>query len=208
LDIFYPSRGPELEVFEEILSKTFIHPDYGLALYQHGYFFFQRGIDPGQKLPTLALVTDPHIQNPMQLVLDNTIAFLGFDLSQQHATPGESVYLTTYWQSLRPVSKPYLLFTAYPGSLSFRETVHGLYPVAEWRPGQIIKDEQMVRLPILPDGEDYEMVLGLWYDEGEPRLESPEQLLGHDVIRIATIEAKTGRYVFRPETETTGETRP
>jgi len=208
-DVFNANRGPQSEeAFRESLHTVFDDPDYGLIFYQNGYLLFERGADPGQRHRTLAFVNDPHIQNPMHLVLDDTVAFLGFDLSEQHAAPGEPLYLTTYWRSRKPVSRPYLLFTAYPGRRSFKDAVHGLYPVAEWQPGQIIRDEQVVRLPALPDGEAYEMVVGLWYDEGDPSLDHPDQLLGNDLIRIATIEVKAGQYVLRPETETMGENRP
>ena len=196
-DVFNPNRGPQPDTYEETLRWALNNPDYGLIFYRNGYLLFQRGANPDPNVPALALVSDPHIQNPMQVVLNDTIAFLGFDLSQEVVTPGEQVYLTTYWQTLKPVSNPYLVFTAYPGSWSFTDAVHGLFPVAEWLPGKVIKDEQAIVLPVLPDGEGYEIALGLWYDQGEPGLKNPNQLLGCDVIRIATFDAESGRYYLR-----------
>lgn len=197
-DVFNPNRGPRPEVFQETLQRAFNSPDYGLVFCQNGYFLFLRGADRGQNVSTLAFVTDPQIQYPMRVVLGDSVAFLGFDLSQKVVTSGEQVYLTTYWQCLKPVPHPYLLLTAYPGSWRLNDFAHGLYPTAKWHPGEVIKDEQAIVLPVLPDGEDYEIALGLWYDQGKPELNSPEQLLGHDVIRIVNIEAKAGQYSFRP----------
>jgi uncharacterized membrane protein len=202
-DVFNPNRGPQPDTYEETLRRVFDNPDYGLIFYRNGYLLFQRGADYDQNLPALALVSDPHIQYPMRVMLNDSVAFLGFDLSQEVATPGEQVYLTTYWQSLKPAPNPYLVFTAYPGSWSFTDAVHGLFPVAEWPPGEVIKDERAIVLPVLPDGEGYEVALGLWYDQSGPELESPDQLLGCDVIRIVTFDAESGRYSFGVDVDST-----
>jgi len=111
---------------------------------------------------------------------------------------GEIVYLTHYWQSLRPTPTPYLQLTAYPGAQRFEGIAFGLFPPNEWQPGDVVRHQQMISLPFLPDGDEYEIAVGLWYDEGAPALHSPDQLLGHDVIRIATISAHGGRYEIRP----------
>ncbi|MFN2224169.1 MAG: hypothetical protein ACK2UH_16555, partial [Candidatus Promineifilaceae bacterium] len=71
---------------------------------------------------------------------------------------------------------------------------YGLYPVSEWQPGDLIRHEQVIRLPALPPGTEYEIVVGLWYGQGRPALTGPEQLLGGDVLRIASIVVENGRY--------------
>jgi hypothetical protein len=106
--------------------------------------------------------------------------------------------VTHYWQSLAPVQKPYLLFSAYPGARRFEEMTFGLLPVNRWQPGDVVRHEQVITLPPLPDGDEYEIAVGLWYDQGKPDLTNPEQLLGNDVIRIAIISARDGRYQIKP----------
>jgi hypothetical protein len=70
--------------------------------------------------------------------------------------------------------------------------------VDKWQPGDIIRHEQALSLPRLPDGDDYELVAGLWYDSGELRLRGAEQLLGQDVVRLATISVQGDHYRIIP----------
>jgi hypothetical protein len=96
------------------------------------------------------------------------------------------------------VDRPYLLFTADPGSQRFESPAFGLYPVQEWQPGEIVRHEQALALPALPDGSDYEIAVGLWYDEGDPTLQRADQFLGDDVIRIATLSVQGDHYEIVP----------
>ena len=56
--------------------------------------------------------------------------------------------------------------------------------------------ERIFALPALADGSDYEMAVGLLVGKAEPRLASPEQFLGRNVIRIGGVDARAGRYTF------------
>ena len=175
---------------------AFDNTDYGLIYYQEGYFLFRRGADPRRNLPLLALSAEPQIQHPQRIVLGRSVAFLGYDLYPESAVPGQPVFLTTYWESLAPVDRPYVLFLAVPGTRITGDPVHGLSPVIDWQPGQIIRDERIFALPALADGSDYEMAVGLLVGKAEPRLASPEQFLGRNVIRIGGVDARAGRYTF------------
>ena len=195
-DAFNPNRGPKPETYQATLDSAFDNPDYGLIFYQDGYFLFQRGADPQHNAPLLALSADPQIQHPQRVLLDRSVAFRGYDLAPASTVSGQPVRLTTYWESLAPVDRPYLLFLALPGTQITSDPVYGLYPVVEWQPGQIIRDERVFFLPTLADGSDYEIAVGLSAGQAEPGLISPEQFLGRNVIRIARVDAKSGRYTF------------
>jgi uncharacterized membrane protein len=197
-DVFHPNREPRPETYQEALQRAFHNPSYGLRIADNGYLLFERGLDPDNNLDVLALVAEPEIGYTRAVELSAIVAYRGFDLSATHVGPGEVFYVTHYWESLAPTPKPYLLFTAYPGARRFEKIAFGLFPVNDWQPGDIVRHEQAITLPKLPDGNEYEIVVGLWYDEGEPALRRPEQLLGNDVIRIATIAARDGRYEIRP----------
>jgi hypothetical protein len=148
----------------------------------------------------LAFASEAEIDHPVDALLDNTILYRGFSLSADTLEPDGPIVLTHYWQSIAPVDRPYLLFTAYPGAYLFEQAAYGFYPVSEWQPGDLVRHDQLLQLPELPDGADYEIVVGLWYDEGEPALRGPEQLLGSDVIRVATIIVQDGHYRIVPST--------
>jgi uncharacterized membrane protein/GT2 family glycosyltransferase len=207
-DVFHPNREPDPAAYMESLARAFYNPLYGMRVSEFGYLLFERGLDPATKYEALATDRLPDIQYAQQVNLDNTIAYLGFDLLSTNVRAGERVYITHYWQSLRWTPIPYLQFTAYPGDRLFEGIAFGLLPPNEWGPGDVVQHRQIISLPLLPDGEDYEIAVGLWFDEGEPALLSPDQLLGNDVIRIATISAHNGHYEIHPQVSPDGEETP
>jgi uncharacterized membrane protein/GT2 family glycosyltransferase len=207
-DAFHPNREPDPAGYQEALRRAFHNPAYGLRTLAYGYLLFERGLDPATKLDAIATFTVPEIEYARRVELTGTVAYLGFDVSSTRVQAGEIVYLTHYWQSLRPTPTPYLQFTAYPGSQRFEPIAFGLYPPDQWQPGVVVRHVQTFSLPLLPDGDAYEIAVGLWYDEGEPALRSPEQLLGNDVIRIATLSARGGQYEIHPWASQGGEDVP
>jgi glycosyltransferase involved in cell wall biosynthesis/uncharacterized membrane protein len=207
-DVFHPNREPEPAAYHESLTRAFSNPLYGMRTSEFGYLLFERGLDPATKFEAIATDKLPEIQYVHRVVLDNTITYLGFDLLTTNVRAGERVYLTHYWQSLRWTPIPYLQFTAYPGDRRFEGIAFGLLPPNEWGPGDVVKHHQIISLPLLPDGDHYEIAVGLWFDEGEPTLLSPDQLLGKDVIRIATISTQNGYYKIHPIVSPDGEESP
>ncbi len=197
-DVFHPNREPDPSTYQESLLRAFHNPMYGLRTSDYGCLLFERGLDPTTKLSALVLEPMPSIQYARRIELADTIAYLGFDLPSTQAQPGETLYVTHYWQSLRANPVPYLQFTAYPGTQLFEEIAFGLLPPNQWGPGDVVLHRQLIALPVLPDGDAYEIVVGLWFDEDEPALRSPDQLLGRDVIRIATITVSGADYEIHP----------
>lgn len=198
-DLFHPDHLLDPGVSPQVLRQAYYNPEFHLQEAASGYLLFARGPQqPGENDARLALVSDPVIKYPRETVLGGEVAFMGFNISKTWAEPGEIIYLTLYWKCLAPLSRPFLLFTAYPGARLFDEFAFGLYPPALWQPGQIIRHEQAIALPSLPDGDDYEMVVGLWYDTGMPELRSEDQLLGRNVIRTAAIRVRDGHIELVP----------
>ena len=78
----------------------------------------------------------------------------------------------------------------------FDHPIQGLYPLMNWKTGDTFQDQRLFILPPLPDGEEYELVTGFWYGEGSPAVKSPTQLLGEDIVRLATVRVKNGLYEF------------
>jgi len=198
-DAFHHNRGSDPDTYQATLERVFHNPDYGLRAAKNGYLLFERGLASDDDLDKLALVDQPEIEYDRDVELAATVRYRGFDLSARQVGPGEAFYITHYWESLKPTSTPYLLFTAYAGIHRFEEMAFGVFPVNEWRPGDVVRHEQIVTLPSLPDGDAYEVVVGLWHDEGEPSLRGAPQLLGNDVVRIASIEAHDNRYKILPQ---------
>jgi hypothetical protein len=187
IDLFSPVDQPREEPLTSVAQKMFSNPDYGIRAESGGVILFSRDSDPSHDIDRLARAAPDEIQYPSNVILGETILYRGFSMDRTSLVPGQPFVITTYWESLDTVQRPYLLFSAYPGGQQFQEAVFGLYPVALWQPGDLVRHRFAITLPQLPPGQDYEIVVGLWFDIGEPALTQPSQLLGEDVVRIARI---------------------
>jgi hypothetical protein len=194
VDLFAPAEAAQLETNQSVVQRVFNNPDYGIRTASDGVLLFERGIDISQDLNKLAQAQASEIDYPAEVVLEETIAYRGFSVDNASLVPGQPFVITTYWESLATVQRPYLFFFAFPGNQQFEEAVYGLYPTALWQPGDLVRQPFLINLPALPARDDYEVVAGLWFDTGEPTLSHPSQLLGEDVVRIARIII-TGRSV-------------
>ena len=76
----------------------------------------------------------------------DAIALLGYDLEPESPAPGDTLRLTLYWQALRPLTRPYNVFThllnlegqlvGQQDNMPLRDTA----PTTCWLPGEIIAD--------------------------------------------------------------------
>lgn len=196
-DRFDTDLGPWSDLVDEAFGRAVSSPVYGLKAAQEGILLFERGLDPAGK-SDMVLAGPEEVDFPTNQSISGIVAFRGYSVSATSGDLDEPFVLATFWESLAPVRRPYLILIAGPGFQLFQEAGCGLRPVTVWREGDLVKHEVLVSLPALPDGEEYEIVGGLWYDEGEPALRYPEQLLGEDVTRIASLWVTDEQYELRP----------
>ncbi len=187
VDLFSPVDQLQGEQLPTIVEKLFNNPIYGIKAESGGVILFERGADSSQDIDILARVDLDEIDNLAYVILDNTVVYRGYSVDSARVVPGQPFVITTYWESIATVDRPYLVFTAYPGGQQFQDAVYGLYPTAIWQPGDLVRHCFSITMPELPPGEEYEIVVGLWFDTGEHALTEPSQLLGEDVVRIAKI---------------------
>lgn len=110
--------------------------------------------------------------NSTLINFDNKVALLGYALDRRSVRAGESIKLTTYWQSLGPTDFDYGIFAhvavAGTGTVWARATDGPVFftrPLSTWTEGEIIVDERMLTLdPHTPPGV-YDLELG-WF--GKP----------------------------------------
>ena len=81
---------------------------------------------------------------------EDKVTLLSYSVNKQRVKPGDAIALTLYWQSVAPVSGDFKIFV-HLDSARARKTydhyaVNGLYPTANWVPGEIIKDELMIQI--------------------------------------------------------------
>jgi hypothetical protein len=105
--------------------------------------------------------------------LDGKLVYLGLDCGAGPVEPGKPFMLTHYFQVKQAVPGWKLfVHTSGPGETEYRNFDHipvfGLYPVAEWKPGEIIRDTQTITLPASTKLTTVEIYVGIW--RGRDRL--------------------------------------
>ncbi|MCP4544185.1 MAG: phospholipid carrier-dependent glycosyltransferase [Chloroflexi bacterium] len=88
----------------------------------------------------------PPISHPLTATLDGQVELLGYDISAETVTPGDTLVLTLYWQALTEMDENYTVFThliAPDGSTTGQRDSHpinGTYPTSLWMTGEIVAD--------------------------------------------------------------------
>lgn len=100
----------------------------------------------------------PTPQIPVDAVFDDALRLIGVDLDRTSVRPGDSLTVTWYWESLAEAQgdwKPFVHFEGRGRREPFdHDPVGELLPVNKLKPGQIIKDVQVMSIPAdFPEGE-------------------------------------------------------
>ncbi len=112
-----------------------------LLLYLDGQPAELGGLKIAPREPVTAVPTHPLAAN-----FGDEVALLGYDLRQEAA----QLYLTTYWQALRPMTTDYTLFAHLlnaDGALLAQNDgppQGGRYPTSVWDVGEVVVDERMI----------------------------------------------------------------
>jgi hypothetical protein len=91
------------------------------------------------------------IPHQMDVVYGGQMRLLGYELQGEVFRPGESVYVTLYWQGLTQIEKEYsvsLVLLTPSGELIGQEDSYpglGSYPTGVWKPGETVADRCWVR---------------------------------------------------------------
>jgi hypothetical protein len=100
--------------------------------------------------------------------LDGKVVYLGLDTEAATVEPGRDFKLTHYWKMVASPGDGWKTFTHLEGAnhagfINVDHTpVHGKYPVAAWKPGEIIRDEHTIHLPPNWASPSVTVFVGLW----------------------------------------------
>ncbi|HEY4184944.1 MAG TPA: carbohydrate-binding family 9-like protein [Polyangia bacterium] len=106
--------------------------------------------------------------------LDGKMIYLGMDFDPPVAVPGKELRLTHYWKSVASPGEGWRVFTHLegPNHQGFFNADHGpiagKYPVDQWKPGEIIRDQYTVTLPANWPADSVLVYVGSW--RGQTRL--------------------------------------
>lgn len=111
--------------------------------------------------------------DPRIAAIRDRVALIGYDLDDRRAAPGGLIVLTLYWQPVEGVNLPYKIFThllSQPGpgqepqlwAQSDDFPACGTRSSQQWRPGEIITDRHVIKLPGDAPSGGYKLVVGLY----------------------------------------------
>ena len=129
--------------------------------------------DPPSRPPVFE---SPPISHPLSARFEDTIALLGYDLEPETLAPGDTLHLTLYWQSLKPMSRPYTVFTHLVGLrdqlVGQRDNMplRGVVPTTCWVPGEIIADPYDILINSQAPPGNYTLETGFYLWETGERL--------------------------------------
>ncbi|TAM39973.1 DUF2079 domain-containing protein [bacterium] len=112
---------------------------------------FKKGYAQGYRL--CEEINDPKIGNPVNLVLENGIIFLGYDIVDDKISDNRILHLVYYWKKTKGARRPlgfFIQFSNPPGNVVFvkgHAFGYRVYLQDEWREGRIMKEHQYILLP-------------------------------------------------------------
>ena len=137
----------------------------------------------------------PPVQHQVNARYGEWIRLVGYDLEVRDAKPGGAVVLRWVFECLAPVPAGYNLFVHLgPGHpTAFVNLDHvpvdGTLPLAKWRPGDFISDEQVFELPqTMPSGQPLKLTLGFWSEkDGRAKVHAEGREIGDNALVVTTI---------------------
>jgi hypothetical protein len=200
-----PEEGevPEGEVVVAFQSAT--AEDRGLVACRAGEPAGEARITPLQIEATRRVFSPPEVQHRVEEGnLGGKVALYGYDLSARAMRPGDTLYLTLYWQALEPMDIPYTVFThlldeanQVRGQMD-SQPQGGARPTTGWVPQEYLRDEyQLILAADAPPG-DYVVEVGM-YDASTPEfrrlplVDSAGSVLGNRIVLDASVRVERFR---------------
>ncbi len=126
------------------------------------------------------------------------LSLLGYDLPQAKVKPGGKLEINFYWRAWQKVPLDYTVFLHLRGPgrvLNFDHHLdHGRAVMTELSPGQVVREDFTLQIPVNAPPGKYQVVLGLWDPNLAP--EAVEILEGEGAggkdVNLATLEVVKG----------------
>jgi hypothetical protein len=157
-----------------------------------------------KRIPLRGTVTDPAINNRLNLRFGEFIELLGYDVAAAAGKPGDTIEVTLYWRALDHVQKRYKVsvtlngqrvnprFNAPLWGQQDNEPVNWETPTTLWVPGDVLADTYPITIdPTAPPGEY--MLLAVMYGLVDGVRLSIFDVNGNDIgdmAQLQTLEVK------------------
>jgi hypothetical protein len=113
-------------------------------------------------------MSDASPDNTTNPVLGEAFRLTGYEVAADHFGPGGDFTISLYWESLKPVTIDYTIFTQLLGpdgqlyGQLDRQPVYGWWPTSRWRPGQRLVDKFVIRVDENAPAGEYVVLIGLY----------------------------------------------
>ena len=130
----------------------------------------------------------PTVQSRVNVNLGDRVALSGYDLRLQPSSQGERLWLTLYWEAVRPMDVSYNVFVHVIGPDGTLLAQHdsspadGEMPTDSWVPGEFVTDGHVIEFAAPPPGE-YRLLVGMYDPVTGDRLSTAE---GDTTILVRT----------------------
>ena len=144
----------------------------------------------------------PQMRFKVNASLEGKVEYLGLDVEPEVIIPGKPIKLTHYWKVNQPVTD-WRIFVHLndPGQVRFINADHtpigGRYPAAQWKRGEIIRDQHTVSLP--NDWQFPQVVIytGLFRGDMRMKIQGPQDK--EDRVLAATLTVKKAGKPGKPK---------
>ena len=115
--------------------------------------------------PQPGSVAELNIQHRREVALAEGLVLLGDDRWQKEVRPGDTLFLTLYWQARQDNLPDVPLTLRLEGAAEEKivlwegAPVHGEYPFSRWETGQVVVDRYGLRVPVDTAAGEYGLVL-------------------------------------------------
>ena len=136
---------------------------------------------------TRQIILPPATPEEGMVVLDDTLAFLGYE-APPTARPGETIEILTYWRVLARPARPLSLMLHLTGAGEIPVAVgDGLgVPLEQWQPGDIIVQRHRLVIPQDTASGPYQLTTGAYWLDTLERLNAE----GSDLIEITPVQVR------------------
>lgn len=116
------------------------------------------------------------IENKVDADLGGKVVYLGNEVNPHVLGPGKTATIVHYWKVVAPPGEGWQVFTHLLGAGDHfmnldRSDMRVGYPVAKWKAGDVIRDEQTFTLDSPWPSTSAQLVVGLWKKDGNQRME-------------------------------------
>jgi hypothetical protein len=155
------------------------------------------GMEDLNPLARNVLQAKPDIGHPIRAEFAEGVALLGFDISPEIPSIGGEIELTLYFEALKKIEKNWQIFIHVDGhGHEFHRIngdhfpVDGLFPTSQWLPGDIVRDQVKLKVPIEFTASRYTIYLGFYIGDRRMTVKPGFPQDGGNRVRAGTIEMR------------------